>query len=52
MTAIAKAIQMKQGVLDIESQVTDRTDQVSAITQEQERIRAEHEDGRPEVAVL
>ena len=37
--AIAKAIQMKQGVLDIESQVTDRTDQISAITQEQERIR-------------
>jgi hypothetical protein len=37
--AIAKAIQMKQGVIDVEAQVTDRTDQISAITQEQERIR-------------
>jgi hypothetical protein len=37
--AIAKAIQMKQGVIDVETQVADRTDQISAITQEQDRIR-------------
>lgn len=37
--AIIKAIQLKQGVLDIEGQITDRTTQITDITQEQERIR-------------
>jgi predicted RNase H-like nuclease (RuvC/YqgF family) len=37
--AIAKAIQLKQGVLDAEAQVSNRTEQIGAITQEQERIR-------------
>ena len=37
--AITKAIQMKQAVLDIESQINARTGQVSDITIEQTRIR-------------
>jgi hypothetical protein len=37
--AIAKAIQMKQAVIDIEGQVANRTSQISDITEEQERIR-------------
>jgi hypothetical protein len=37
--AIVKAIQMKQAVLDIDAQVTERTAQIADITLEQERIR-------------
>ena len=37
--AITKAIQMKQAVLDIDGEITNRTAQISDITQEQERIR-------------
>jgi hypothetical protein len=37
--AIIKAIQLKQGVLEIEGQITDRATQINDITQEQERIR-------------
>ena len=37
--AIAKAIQLKQAVLDLERQIADRTAQISDITKEQERIR-------------
>lgn len=37
--AIAKAIQMKQAVLDVERQITARNQQIAEITQEQSRIR-------------
>ena len=37
--AIAKAIQMKQAVIDFEAQVENRTSQIDDITKEQERIR-------------
>jgi hypothetical protein len=37
--AITKAIQIKQGVLDAEAQVADRTGKINDIGQEQERIR-------------
>ncbi len=37
--AIAKAIQMKQAVIDIDAQVASRTSQIDDITEEQKRIR-------------
>lgn len=37
--AIAKAIQMKQAVLDVEHQITAHNQQIAEITQEQSRIR-------------
>lgn len=37
--ALTKAIQMKQALLDLDAQITDRGRQVSDITSEQERIR-------------
>jgi hypothetical protein len=37
--AVIRAIQMRQGIIDLEKQVADRAEQLSAIAQEQERIR-------------
>ena len=37
--AIARAIQLKQGVLDVERQIAARTQQIAEITAEQNRIR-------------
>jgi cytochrome c556 len=37
--AVAKATKLKEGVSDLERQIVDRTSQVEAITNEQERIR-------------
>jgi hypothetical protein len=37
--AIARAIQLKQGVLDVERQIATRTQQIADITAEQNRIR-------------
>jgi chromosome segregation ATPase len=37
--AIAKAVQLKQGITDIDRQIAERTTQISAIAVEQERIR-------------
>lgn len=37
--AIARAVQLKQALTDTERQITERTQQISAITAEQNRIR-------------
>jgi hypothetical protein len=38
-SAITRAIQLRQAVIDTERQITDRTQQIAAITEEQNRIR-------------
>jgi len=50
--ALAKAIQLKQAVLDVEREINQRTQRIAEITQEQKPDSGEHENGRAIDAVL